>query len=64
MTARRKTVAETPEANQRAVEPVETAAEATPARPATVDRVAMVSRRADGTPDQSDGYEVILDEDR
>lgn len=27
-----------------------------------IDRVAMVSLRADGTPDQGEGYEVIGDE--
>lgn len=30
---------------------------------AQVDRVAMVSRRADGTPDQGPGYEVLVPDD-
>lgn len=29
--------------------------------PREVDRVAMVSLRADGTPDQTEGFEVIAD---
>jgi len=54
MATRRKVAAETPEANQRAAETPETAT-----APVPVDHVAMVSRRADGTPDQSEGFRVI-----
>lgn len=32
-----------------------------PAVERDVDRVAMVSLRADGTPDQSDGFEVLTE---
>ena len=46
--------------------PVEEQAETTTEAAAevpTVDRVASVSYRADGTPDQTDGFEVIATED-
>jgi hypothetical protein len=55
MSPRKKAAPETPE---RRIEAPETAATVT--RPARdVDRVVMVSRRADGEPDQSEGYQVI-----
>jgi hypothetical protein len=41
-----------------ASEPV-AASDAAPAPAVEVDRVAIVSVRADGTPDQCDGFEVI-----
>lgn len=50
---------ETPEA--KATQP-ETAAVITRAPRREPDRVAMVSRRADGEPDQSEGFEVIGEE--
>lgn len=55
MATRKKPAPETPEAKTEARE-----VSATVTRPDDIDRVAAVSRRADGSPDQTPDFEVLV----